>query len=333
MSYIFDALQRSEAESSGEKRNSGITAAELLKHAERRALQQWGAETNSVETADRPFTDADLQAISQAMQPRNGEKDASGPSKAESYSDGTTPFELFPTIEAYPVSKDHLVCLTDKGSPAAEAFRLLRVRLRHLRKDKPLKKVLITSSVPQEGKSFSAANLACALASGSHEKVLLLEGDLRRPTQSRLFGIRPESGICECVRGKRSLTSSIYSLNGAGVWLLPAGSAEGSPLEIIQSPKLPSLMAQLSEWFDWIIIDSPPMLPLADTTALARLADGILLVTRRDITEKRKLEKGIAAFESDKLIGAILNSSNSSRDKDYYYYRPESTDQPNVISD
>lgn len=331
MSYIFDALQQSEAESSGDKGNSGVTATELLKHAERRALEQRDAETSSVEMGDREFTDADLDAISQAMQPRNGAKDAFGISKVEGYSESSMPFESFSTIEACPVARDRLVCLTDKGSPAAEAFRLLRVRLRHLRKDRPLKRLLITSSVPQEGKSFTAANLACALASGSQEKVLLLEGDLRRPTQSRLFGIRPESGICECVRGTRSLTSSIYSLTGAGVWLLPAGSAEGSPLEIIQSPKLPSLMAQLSEWFDWVVIDSPPMLPLADTTALARLADGILLVTRRDITEKRKLQKGIAAFESDKVIGAILNSSNNTNDKDFYYYRSESKDHPNVV--
>lgn len=333
MSYIFDALQRSEAESSDEKRNSGTTATELLRHAERRALQQRDAETNSAQTGDRVFTDADLEAISQAIQPRNEVKGSFGISEAENYSEGERPFELFQTIEACPAAKNRLVCMTDKGSPAAEAFRLLRVRLRHLRKDRPLKKLLITSSVPQEGKSFSAANLACALASGSQEKVLLLEGDLRRPTQSRLFGIRPESGICECVRGKRSLSSSIYNLDGAGIWLLPAGSAEGAPLEIIQSPKLPSIMTQLSEWFDWIVIDSPPMLPLADTTALARLADGILLVARRDITEKRKLKKGLTAFESDKLIGAILNSSNSSIDKDYYYYRPTSTEQPNVIPD
>lgn len=332
MSYIFDALQRSEAESSGEKRNPGTTATELLQHAERRALQQRDAETNSVDTGNRGFTDADLEAISQAMQPRTEEKDTLGISEAEGYSECIGPFELFQTIEVCPPAKNQLVCLTDKGSPAAEAFRLLRVRLRHLRKDRPLKKVLITSSVPREGKSFSAANLACALASGSQEKVLLVEGDLRRPTQSRLFGIRPESGICGCVRGERTLSSSIYRLKGAGLWILPADSVDGAPLEIIQSAKLPPLMAQLSEWFDWIVIDAPPLLPMADTTALARLADGILLVTRREITEKRMLTKSLTAFESNKLIGVILNSSNSAVDKDYFYYRQEATEQPNVAS-
>jgi Mrp family chromosome partitioning ATPase len=129
------------------------------------------------------------------------------------------------------------------------------------------------------------------------------------------------SGICEYLRGECTLASSIQRLENSGMWLLPAGSAHGDPLEAIQSANFPPMLEQLAEWFDWIIIDSPPVLPLADTTILARLADGILLVARRGITEKRKLQKGLEAFESNKLIGVLLNSSNSSNDKDYYYYR------------
>lgn len=324
MSYIFDALQRSEKESSDEKKGPDTTATELLKYAERRALLQWDAEAHSENFTDRESMAADLEAIAEAIRPVSKEEGAFGIGIAEF--DRARAFDLFPSLEPCPDATNRLVCLTDKGSPAAEAFRLLRVRLRHLRKDKPLKRLLITSSVPREGKSFAAANLACALASGSQEKVLLLEGDLRRPTQSRLFGVRPESGISECVRGASSLNASVYGLTGVGVWLLAAGNAEGNPLEIIQSAKLPSLMAQLGEWFDWIIIDSPPMLPLADTTALGRLADGILLVTRRDVTEKRMLTKGLAAFESDKLVGALLNSSNNAIEKDYLYYRQTATE-------
>jgi capsular exopolysaccharide synthesis family protein len=323
MSYIFDALQRSETERSGAKASVVETATELLEHAERQALLQRESEAISRNYPGPGLTDPEAERIPDTIRPDLLVKKPFTPAEEPRNADRATVFDQFQAILTSPSEESRLVCLTDKESPAAEAFRLLVVRLRHLRKDKPLKILLVTSTVPQEGKSFAAANLACALASGSQEKILLLEGDLRRPVLRRLFGVRAESGISECVRGQQSLSSSIYRLVVPGIWLLPSGSAEGDPLEIIQLAKMPSLVAQLAEIFDWIVIDSPPMLPLADTTALARVADGILLVTRRDITEKRKLMKGLEAFGPDKLIGALLNSSNSASDKDYYYYHHE----------
>lgn len=319
MSHIFDALQRSEGERSGAKSN----VTELLQRAERQTLSQREAETDAIGIAERELTAPDINPLSRLDPVEALHRGAIALGDAARGPERANIFDSFETVRVSPTQEKRLVCLTEKESLAAEAFRLLRVRLRHLRKDKVLKKVLITSTVPQEGKSFAAANLACALASGSQERILLLDGDLRRYTQSQLFGVKGKSGICEFVQGKRSLASCIYRLDGAGFWLFPAGNAEGDPLGIIQSAKLPSMMAQLAEWFDWIIIDSPPMLPLADTTALARQADGILLVARRDVTEKRKLKKGLEAFESDKLIGALLNSSHSAGDREYYYYRPE----------
>jgi len=321
MSHIFDALQRSEGERSDTNQMSSVAATELLERAERQARLDWRAEPNPAGESHDEFTSAEVEFITHAIRPEMLVTEGFSNGNPPSASEIGRVFECFESVGAPVPPKNQLVSLTDKGSPAAEAFRLLKVRLRHLRKDKPLKKVLITSTSPQEGKSFTAGNLACALASGSHEKVLLVEGDLRRPSLSQLFGVAAKPGICEYVLNKRALNSSAYHLKHAGLWLLPAGHAESDPLEIIQSAKLPSLMEQLARWFDWIVIDSPPVLPLADTTAWARVADGILLVARRDVTEKRKLKKGLEAFEPDKLIGALLNSSNSASDKDYYYYR------------
>ena len=108
--------------------------------------------------------------------------------------------------------RTHIVdfCLTERGSPTAEAFRLLGVRLRHLRRQRPIKTLLITSTIPEEGKSLVAANLACAVALSTHERSLLLEGDLRRPSLSQKFGLGRNPGLCECLKGERSLASSIY---------------------------------------------------------------------------------------------------------------------------
>ena len=104
----------------------------------------------------------------------------------------------------------------------------------------------------------------------------------------------------------------------SGLWVLPAGSAPENPLELMQSGKLSPLMEQLTAWFDWIVIDSPPVLPLADTSIWARLADGILLVTRKSITEKQQLQRGLEALERSKLLGALVNGSTDAAHSDYY---------------
>jgi capsular exopolysaccharide synthesis family protein len=321
MSHIFDALQRSEKERTGAQSSTiaTATATDLLRRAEHRALSQWESETISGDLPDAVPIETEFQGLMDEIHRIEGTDGARSTGNASM-------FPQFQAVVTSPSAKSRLVCLTDKDSPAAEAFRLLEVRLRNLRKNRALKKVLITSTTPGEGKSFAAANLACTLGSGSRERTLLIGGDLRRPTLSKLFGVAMNSGICEYLRGDCTLASSIQRLENTGLWLLPAGSAHGDPLEALQSTKLPPLFEQLAEWFDWIIIDSPPVLPLADTTVLARLADGILLVARRGVTEKRKLQKGLEAFESNRLIGALLNSSNSSKDQDYYYYRHVTAD-------
>ena len=189
--------------------------------------------------------------------------------------------------------ESRLVSLPDSESPASEAFHLLGVRLRHLRRQRPLKKVLITSTIPQEGKSVVAANLACTLALRTQQKVLLLEGDVRRPTQSKIFGLAQKPGICEWLDGERSLIKSMYRLEAPGIWIFPAGSGTGNSLELLQSGAVTPMMEQLMNWFDWVVIDSPPILPLADTSVWTNMADGILLVTRQGTTQKRQLKRGL----------------------------------------
>jgi capsular exopolysaccharide synthesis family protein len=219
--------------------------------------------------------------------------------------------------------------VTDKESLAAENFRFLAVRLRQLQQSRPLKKVLITSAIPREGKTMVAANLACTLARRAQQRTLLVEGDLRRPSLSQMFGLSKMSGICEWLQGESGPSASIYHLEGPGLWILPAGSTPRNPLELMQSGRLSTLMDQLTAWFDWIIIDSPPVLPLADTSVWTRLVDGILLVTRQGTTEKHQLQRGLEAIEPTKLIGALLNCSINTAHSDYYYhYGPSAASQP-----
>jgi len=216
-----------------------------------------------------------------------------------------------------------LVSFTEKDSLAAEKFRFLAVRLRQLQQTRPLKKLLITSTIPEEGKSMLAANLACTLARRKEKKTLLLDGDLRRPTVAKQLGLGHVSGLSECLQDDAKLTATVYRLDALGLWVLPAGSATQNPLELMQSGRLSPVMDQLTEWFDWIVIDSPPVLPFADTIIWARMSDGILLATRQGKTEKKQLQRGLEALEESKLVGAIVNSSRNTAHSDYYHrYQP-----------
>ena len=163
-----------------------------------------------------------------------------------------------------------------------------------------------------------AANLAAILARRQQPKILLLEGDLRRPSLSTQFGLGKIPGLSEWLQGESRPIQHIYRLEGPNLWLLPAGRPPENPLELMQSGRLSELLNQLSTWFDWIVIDSPPILPLADTSVWARLADGILLVTREGTTKKRMLQQGLQALEQTKLLGAVLNSSANTDHTDYY---------------
>jgi capsular exopolysaccharide synthesis family protein len=319
MSDIFDALQRSEGECSQKDSPVPSEATELLRRAERRAASKWETAVLVEHPAATENSERDWP-----LEPDEGPPDAAAEKALAagelSPTDGSV--DIFGQFQPLPVSvtaQSRLICFTENESLGAEAFRLLALRLRDLQRKRPLKKVLVTSTIPQEGKSVSAANLACTLALRVTQKILIVEGDLRRPSFSQIFGIGSVSGLSECLRGERSLIASIYHLEGPNLWLLPAGISPSNPLELLQSGRLPALMDQLAAWFDWIIIDSPPILPLADASVWTRLADGVLLVTRQGVTEKRQLLKGLEAIDVKKLIGALLNCSRNAAHSDYYY--------------
>jgi len=281
MSRIFEALQRSETERSGNSFPESSLATELLHRAEQAAAGTVPQETASPRIAPAEFIDS-----------------------------GNIPITIFPG--------SRLVCLNDGESLAAEKFRFLGVRLRQIQQSRPLKKILITSTIPEEGKSMVSGNLAAVLARRKQQRTLLLEGDLRRPVLGGRFGLGKLPGLTEWLQGAPRPMPSIYHLEGAGFWFLPAGHPAENPLELMQSGRLSGLIEQLTTSFDWIIIDSPPVLPLADTSLWARMVDGVLLVAREGVTRKRQLKRGLEALDPSKLLGMVLNSSTNSDHENYY---------------
>lgn len=317
MSRIFDALQRAESERSGPDSSTLPQGTDLLRHAEQRAASRWESKTSFAEVSANGNGSPHI-----AEQPEIGAQDRPDETGLLSPEERLAVLDSFGDLPMSIPSDGRLVCVTDRESPTAEAVRLLAVRLRDLRRTHPLKKVLITSTIPQEGKSTISANLACALGNTSEEKILLVEGDVRLPTLLPMFGTDKVPGLLDSLHEEAGPIGNIYRLGGAGIWILPAGSVTGNPLESLQSERLPECFNRLNAIFDWIIIDSPPVLPLADTSIWMRLADGVLLVTRQGVTQRKQLKKGLEALEPEKLLGAIMNGTVPSAYSSYYYRTP-----------
>ncbi len=244
---------------------------------------------------------------------------------SEKGSDPSSRIEEFTQVSIVPGEGSRLISLTEPESLAAEKFRFLGVRLRQAQQARGLKKLLITSTLAEEGKSMVSSNLAFTLARKKRQKVLLVDGDLRRPVLAARMGHRQLPGLVEWLYGESSPSPAIYRLAETGVCLLPAGNPPENPLELIQLPKLVGLLEKLSSWFDWIVIDSPPVLPLADTSVWARFCDGVLLVAREGTSERRELKRGIEALDKQKLLGMVVNSCTDADHTNYYQrYSPVS---------
>ena len=225
---------------------------------------------------------------------------------------------IFPSVEVSLIASSRVVVLTEPETLAAEKFRFLGVRMRQLQQTRPVKKVLVTSTIAEEGKSLVSANLAAVLASRKRHRVLLIDGDLRRPVLADKFGLGRLNGLAEWLQGESQAVTNIYHLEEPDFWLMPAGHPPTNPLELMQSGRLSSLMAQLTNLFDWIIVDSPPLLPLADTSVWARLTDGALLVVREGIAEKGPLKRALESLKKADLLGVVLNGSSNGNHHNYY---------------
>ena len=309
MSRIFDALQRSGTEQSGVEYPDLVSVATEVFEAPRDQISGDAAKSGYAAPIHEPALVAALAETTSETSAANKPHDA---------------LAEFPSVQVTVPPTSRLVFFTEPDSLAAEKFRFLGVRLRQLRHNRTLKKVLITSTIPEEGKSLVSANLAGVLARRK-EKVLLLEGDLRRGTLAGQFSLGRLAGLGEWFQSGQQTISNIYHLGGPDFWFMPAGAQPENPLELMQSGRLSQLMTQLSTLFDWIIVDSPPLLPLADTTVWARLTDGTLLVTREGKTEKGPLQRGLEILKKSDLLGVVLNGCMTPEHSSYYYYSPQKT--------
>jgi capsular exopolysaccharide synthesis family protein len=206
-------------------------------------------------------------------------------------------------------------------SLAAEQYRQLRTRLSHTEGGSNLRTVLITSPQKGEGKSITSANLALTMAQELQRRVIIIEADLRKPSLQQLFGLPPGPGLSEYLVGAAELKDVMRFLPDHNLTVIPAGSTPANPAELLGSTAMRRLLDQLRTRFDRVILDTPPVLPLADVAVLAPLVDGTLLVVRAGITPKPAIENALRAFDSSRLLGVVLNESGMGQD--YRYEAPQ----------
>jgi len=223
-------------------------------------------------------------------------------------------------LRPMPTPEQRLVAMSDPDSHGAEMFRVLATRLAHMQNRRHLHKLLVTSSVVDEGKSVVAANLALTLARRPGERVLLVEADLRRPTVSALFSTTQLHGISEWNEGKLALEDALYQIGDLPVWLLASGHHIDEPLPLLESGRFAKMLEAVSANFDWVLLDATPMLPMADSTSISRLCDGVLVVVRDGYTRKKILNKALETIDKNKLLGVVFNQASAmSVNYDRYY--------------
>jgi protein-tyrosine kinase len=212
-------------------------------------------------------------------------------------------------------------CREHENSSGAERFRTLRSRLYQVSAVQPLRRVLLTSSVPEEGKTFVASNLAQSIVRQADRKVLLMDADLRASRLHMTLGTESEPGLSDYLSGLKELTEIVQRSEADNFCFIPSGRYVSNPSELLHSEKMKYLLEKMSELFDWVILDSPPSIAVHDASVLADMCDGVLFVLRAGTTDYDTAQRAAAEFENKNLLGVVLNRvDKQSAYGEYYYY-------------
>ena len=226
---------------------------------------------------------------------------------------GVTSFDgLLELVQEVPFRAPTDSLLIDVSRPheaPMEEFRTLRTRLNHLKTLQPIHSIVITSASPAEGKSLSAANLALAEAHLAGNTTLLADFDFRRPIVHTLFGVDRSPGITDYLLGKCQLHQAMRKIAGTNLYIMPAGEAVINPLELLNLPAVKVMMDRLPELFNWIILDSPPLLFAADASLLGTLCHGTLLVVRIGHTTIDSVTRAMQSLCNNNVLGILVNGA------------------------
>jgi len=295
MSRIHEALKKAAEERSAQTVNRG--ASDLVELS----IQE--------EIAGNPPVNGDIQA-----KPRIAEKADPGQLRFEEFAKRCTHVK-------WKVDSDvSLYSAHSNNSVGAEKFRTLRSRLYQIASAQPLKRILITSSTPAEGKTFVAANLAQSFIRQENRRVLLVDSDLRASRLHLHVGTSATPGLSDYLRGDADEYQVTQVENDGNLCLIPGGSEISNPSELLHSDRMKQLLDRMSLIFDWIILDSPPALAVHDASILADMCDGVLFVVRAGVTDFELATKASSEFHEKNLLGVVLNRVEKGDSYGGYYY-------------
>lgn len=228
---------------------------------------------------------------------------------------------LIPALQLAQPSEMMVALQALPGTPtpnlvAWERFRVLRTHLATLVRERNLRTLLVTSAVAGEGKTLMSANLALSFSQLENKRVLLVDGDLRRPSLAEFFAVQPEFGLADCLQNGKGIKDVRHRLHPT-LDLVPTLPAYEDSVELLNRHRMRDLLAETEE-YDLVIVDSPPMSPIADTQVLARLVDGALLVVRSGMAHF-ELVRQAAELLQPKLLGAVLNGVAGGGRNEYLY--------------
>jgi protein-tyrosine kinase len=224
-------------------------------------------------------------------------------------------------IPFLPAPETHLISVERPHEIPAEEFRSLRTRLNHLQSQQDLHSIVVTSASPAEGKSFTAVNLALAQAQ-LETPVLLADLDLRRPVVHNLFQCERSPGFSDFLLAEKPLEECIRKIEGTNLYFMPAGTQVKNPLELLNMRHVKSTLEGFRKIFNWIILDTPPLLFSADANLLSTLTDGTLIVVRIGSTTYDNVIRAMQTLCENNVLGIVANGARAGElySKYTYYY-------------
>ncbi len=216
------------------------------------------------------------------------------------------------------------IALLQPDSFVSEQYRTLRARLESISAQRPIHTIAIVSALPGEGKTSAAVNLAIVSEMHLDRRVLLVDCDLRKPKIHRALGITPTAGLAEVLLGQAGVDAAIFKVTGGGLEggaleVLPVHAQPPNPSELLASGKMKSLVEELSQRYDMVILDTPAALSLPDAKTISELADGVVLVVRADTTPEQDVHNALDLLDRRRVLGVVLNGS--AIDQTYYGYK------------
>src|ERR1700744_5988691 len=208
----------------------------------------------------------------------------------------------------------------ESGRVVGERFRTLRSRLYQIAGTRKLRRLLITSSTQGEGKTFIATNIVRSIIRQADKRALLIDADLRAPRLHTALGAPSTLGLSDYLRGEADEYRIVQNRETPKICCIPCGTRVSKPCELLLSDRMKVLLDTVTPAFDWVILDSPPSLPVHDASSLADLCDGVLFVVRAGETDFEAAKKAASEFRKKNLVGVVLNQVEKSEGREGQYY-------------